>query len=151
MEAALAQLRGEIAPEACSYCTEGKGPFDTCVQMEKAFGNACANCHYNSGGSRCSFHRSNDPTSKMFRGFAPVGRRHIALAKTSGKYTAALFTKDQWLEDLRVASAMSEKDREKERDYLNYRIRVLFMVEEMTANYKQPILSGTETPLSGGL
>ena len=58
------QLTGEPAPEPCSRCAEGKGPFDTCVMMSRrAHDNplrnvfACASCFYHFGQSNCS-HRS---------------------------------------------------------------------------------------------
>lgn len=54
-EAVVAQSRGEIAGEACKHCDDGFGPFVVCVQVEGHLKGACANCHYNSGGYRCSF------------------------------------------------------------------------------------------------
>lgn len=56
-EAILAQSRGEEINEedCCKKCKDGAGPFATCVIVEGEFSNACANCHYNSLGTSCSF------------------------------------------------------------------------------------------------
>ena len=54
-EAALAQSRGTIAPQACASCVRGGGPFTECVLVAGQLRGSCANCHYGSEGARCSF------------------------------------------------------------------------------------------------
>ncbi|OAX85490.1 hypothetical protein ACJ72_00122 [Emergomyces africanus] len=61
IEAGLVQCRGEIALTGCEYCMNGSGPFPHCVTLQGYLNGACANCHYYSTGSRCSF-RQNQTT-----------------------------------------------------------------------------------------
>ncbi|KAG9241380.1 hypothetical protein BJ878DRAFT_393841, partial [Calycina marina] len=57
LEAALGYQRGEpvCADNACCRCQESRGPFKECVVVEGMLKGSCVNCHYNAGGSRCSF------------------------------------------------------------------------------------------------
>ncbi|OJD19274.1 hypothetical protein AJ78_00723 [Emergomyces pasteurianus Ep9510] len=61
IEAGLVQCRGDIAQTSCEYCMGGSGPFLYCVTLQGYLNGACANCHYYSTGSRCSF-RQNQTT-----------------------------------------------------------------------------------------
>lgn len=53
-EAILAQACGNVVPSACSLCSKRNGPWTECVVATGFLGGSCANCHYNSGGSKCS-------------------------------------------------------------------------------------------------
>ena len=54
-EAVLGQTRGNYQQESCKKCIDEDGPFTTCVVVSGEFSGSCANCHYNSLGSSCSF------------------------------------------------------------------------------------------------
>lgn len=54
-EALLVQRVGEQQAPACSHCRSGYGPWTLCVTSNGLLSGSCANCHYNSEGSRCSF------------------------------------------------------------------------------------------------
>jgi hypothetical protein len=54
-EALLGQMAGVIQEKECLTCQKKAGPWVGCVVFEGAFGGSCANCHYNSMDSRCSF------------------------------------------------------------------------------------------------
>ena len=54
-EAALGQIRGELALAACLRCAHQKGPFVECVVIKGRFAKSCCNCHYSSQGLSCSF------------------------------------------------------------------------------------------------
>jgi hypothetical protein len=56
-EAVLAQAVGEVNQRACSSCSEGYGPFTVCVVVPGHMSGSCANCHYNSSGTRCNLRR----------------------------------------------------------------------------------------------
>ncbi|PGH31761.1 hypothetical protein GX50_05427 [[Emmonsia] crescens] len=58
IEAGLVQCRGDIAQTDCEYCMSGNGPFPHCVTLQGYLNGACANCHYYSTGSRCSFRQN---------------------------------------------------------------------------------------------
>lgn len=57
IESALAQTRWIEAATPCDRCarTPPCGPYLFCVRLPGFFDGACANCRYNSCGSRCSF------------------------------------------------------------------------------------------------
>ncbi|KAI1451342.1 hypothetical protein F4805DRAFT_463877 [Annulohypoxylon moriforme] len=76
-EAAYAAMVGIILPpeHACNSCKANQGPFKNCIVVPKYLNGACAGCHYNSSGSRCS-HRSD--SSKRIR-IAGVSRTIPAL------------------------------------------------------------------------
>ncbi len=54
-EAAMGQIRGELALAACLRCAHQKGPFAECVVIKGRFAKSCCNCHYSSQGPLCSF------------------------------------------------------------------------------------------------
>jgi Protein of unknown function (DUF3716) len=54
-EAVLGYTRGKEASEACVSCKRQAGPFVKCVVVDGKLLGACTNCHYGSGGCRCSF------------------------------------------------------------------------------------------------
>ncbi|KAI0885053.1 uncharacterized protein GGS22DRAFT_162614 [Annulohypoxylon maeteangense] len=65
-EAAYAAMVGIVLPpeRACKNCKANQGPFQNCIVVPGYLRGACAGCHYNSSGSRCS-HRPDG--SKRFR------------------------------------------------------------------------------------
>jgi hypothetical protein len=58
MEAALAQMTGQVQSVACTHCGSGNGPWEGCVVADRSLNSSCANCHYGSEGARCSFRKS---------------------------------------------------------------------------------------------
>jgi hypothetical protein len=56
-EAALAYSRGQVIEDAnaCRSCKRGNGPFRKCIIIKDYISGSCSNCHYNGGGTRCSF------------------------------------------------------------------------------------------------
>ncbi|KAL2134194.1 hypothetical protein VTI74DRAFT_815 [Chaetomium olivicolor] len=59
LEAFLMQIMGNEAEELCQSCEKGNGPFKGCILSPTSCGNgACANCHYNSESTRCTFHQA---------------------------------------------------------------------------------------------
>ncbi|KAK3899227.1 hypothetical protein C8A05DRAFT_18307, partial [Staphylotrichum tortipilum] len=55
VEAALMFITGEEPDEPCYHCSRGNGPFSVCIISAESKFDACAGCHYNSEGNRCSF------------------------------------------------------------------------------------------------
>ncbi|KAI1403046.1 hypothetical protein F4819DRAFT_252487 [Hypoxylon fuscum] len=55
-EAAYAQMCGIVLPpeQSCIDCQAKKGKFQHCVVVPGYLNGACANCHYNSAGRKCS-------------------------------------------------------------------------------------------------
>ncbi|KAF7907008.1 uncharacterized protein EAF01_004595 [Botrytis porri] len=58
LEAALAQTVGQVATTPCRHCGEGNRYWTECVVVAGELGGRCANYHYGSEGSTCSFRRS---------------------------------------------------------------------------------------------
>jgi hypothetical protein len=59
MEALLGQMVGtEHVTDPCAQCTAGSGVWVQCVTVLNIFTGVCANCHYGSEGTRCSFCKS---------------------------------------------------------------------------------------------
>jgi hypothetical protein len=55
-EAALGYTRSEeCVAAACASCERGAGPFVKCIVVQGMLSGSCTNCHYGSGGARCSF------------------------------------------------------------------------------------------------
>lgn len=54
-EAYLCQVVGVLQDVGCLNCKQVNGPWEGCVAEDGYFGGSCANCHYNSMDSRCSF------------------------------------------------------------------------------------------------
>ncbi|RFU26306.1 hypothetical protein B7463_g10026, partial [Scytalidium lignicola] len=87
MEALLGFLVGRVNGQPCTHCANGSGMWTEYVSVPGHFNRACTNCHYNSKGSRCSFHIHNHPlpapvasatTSAIAAtpAEAPAGRHH---------------------------------------------------------------------------
>ena len=53
-EAALGQICGDLALNACLRCINDRGPFVDCI-VQGCFAKSCCNCHYSSQGLSCSF------------------------------------------------------------------------------------------------
>lgn len=53
-EAAVAYRVGDPAEAACTKCSSGSNPFPVCVVVPGALKDACAGCHYNGDGKKCS-------------------------------------------------------------------------------------------------
>lgn len=61
VSALIIQATGDVAPDPCSRCRDGKGPFLSCVIISADAGRgplesitSCANCFYHGGQIRCS-------------------------------------------------------------------------------------------------
>jgi hypothetical protein len=65
-EALLIQATGELPEQECERCVSGWGPFTECVTSPIAGNGACGNCHYNSQGTKCGYHRRNTDTAKKY-------------------------------------------------------------------------------------
>lgn len=57
LEAEIGQMVGQVQPLGCTHCVGGSGTWTQCVVVPGFFGGSCANCHYGSEGSRCSFRK----------------------------------------------------------------------------------------------
>ncbi|EFR04848.1 hypothetical protein MGYG_07852 [Nannizzia gypsea CBS 118893] len=60
-DAAIYFSRGELAPEPCTSCVRGRGPFEQCVRPPNPTGQpplrgACASCIWTGNPRTCSFH-----------------------------------------------------------------------------------------------
>ncbi|KAK2827886.1 hypothetical protein FQN49_007245 [Arthroderma sp. PD_2] len=60
-DASIYFSRGELAPEPCTSCVRGKGPFEQCVRFPNPTGQpplrgACASCIWTGNPRTCSFH-----------------------------------------------------------------------------------------------
>ncbi|KAI1402296.1 hypothetical protein F4819DRAFT_507778 [Hypoxylon fuscum] len=55
-EAAYVAMVGIVLPPelVCEACKASNGPFQNCIVLPRYLNGACATCHYNSGGKRCS-------------------------------------------------------------------------------------------------
>lgn len=49
------QITGEEAEDYCEHCKRSSGPFAQCIVSDACGLGACAGCHYNSEGIKCSF------------------------------------------------------------------------------------------------
>lgn len=56
VEAVLITMTGTVRNPPCKSCSDGSGPFTTCVTHDRFGKGSCGGCHYNSDGSRCTFH-----------------------------------------------------------------------------------------------
>ena len=57
--AALAYTVGNVEPQACQRCCDGKGPFKQCVTFENEMMGACSNCYYGRESKYCSLRPGN--------------------------------------------------------------------------------------------
>jgi hypothetical protein len=58
MEALMGQMVGsEHVADPCMHCTAGSGVWTECITVDGMFTGSCANCHYGSEGTRCSFRK----------------------------------------------------------------------------------------------
>ena len=57
LEAYLDQRAGKVNTPGCVHCARGAGIWIECVSVAGYFGESCANCHYSSGGARCSLRK----------------------------------------------------------------------------------------------
>ncbi|KAK3364866.1 hypothetical protein B0T24DRAFT_491537, partial [Lasiosphaeria ovina] len=55
VEAVLITMTGTVRNPPCQSCSDGSGPFTTCVTHDRFGKGSCGGCHYNSDGSRCTF------------------------------------------------------------------------------------------------
>jgi hypothetical protein len=56
VEALLAHMTGQPAPNPCKNCRKGHGPWSQCIVYEGQMCGSCTNCWFNASGSRCTFH-----------------------------------------------------------------------------------------------
>lgn len=66
MEAALAQMTGQLQSVSCAHCSKGNGPWDSCVVADQFLNGSCGNCHYGSEGARCSLRKFLFPVRKVY-------------------------------------------------------------------------------------
>lgn len=60
VESVIIQTVGHVLDQECVSCQKKNGPFEKCVVLSGADNliTACANCHWNGQGRRCTFYRA---------------------------------------------------------------------------------------------
>ncbi|CEJ53666.1 hypothetical protein PMG11_00016 [Penicillium brasilianum] len=107
VEAFAIQTVGDVALSPCIHCEQGNGPFPTCVTIPSTFGQlACAACHWDNQGSRCSFVAVDDTSDVAEISARPVTQPKDVVQKQHGNMMRKLTSlKDEQVE---LAAMMSE-------------------------------------------
>ena len=92
IEALCAYQVGEVNEPPCTHCERGIGIYQQCVSVKDFLNGSCANCHYNSEGTRCSLRKFTTPFQTLLIATdsnSPVGGRPTLATVTSAGHTAA--------------------------------------------------------------
>ncbi|KFY93087.1 hypothetical protein V498_04569 [Pseudogymnoascus sp. VKM F-4517 (FW-2822)] len=157
-EAWVAQHVGAEASAPCTNCTQGYGPFKgrPCVVVPDLLLGACAGCHFNSQGTKCSFRAAkrkdlevddvDAPVPKRSRGSKPAdpslavssappqshrksatkGRRDSTVPARPSR---SVYDQDQYAQDLAEAREMTSEQRRVESLHLRGRLLALEVAE----------------------
>ncbi|KAH7159950.1 hypothetical protein B0J13DRAFT_117262 [Dactylonectria estremocensis] len=82
VEAVLAHITGDLAPNPCKNCRKGHGPWKSCIVYDGQMCGSCTNCWFNASGSRCTFHENNHPQLPTFYGTVGVAPGTIIYQQT---------------------------------------------------------------------